>query len=78
MYIKCLCTCDVCEMSVNVAKIFMLLEALLFRQHTEAANQAFENKNEDDLLYVLGKVKVTDKVTTDHIKLLIGRLSSRR
>jgi hypothetical protein len=44
----------------------------------EAADQAFENKNEDDLHYVLTKVKVADRQLADNIRQMIGQLGSRR
>ncbi|XP_076437329.1 vacuolar protein sorting-associated protein 16 homolog [Babylonia areolata] len=47
-------------------------------QMQEAADQAFENKNEDDLMYVLGKVKVSDRQLAENIRGMIGQLGSRR
>ncbi|KAL8612978.1 hypothetical protein ACOMHN_001061 [Nucella lapillus] len=47
-------------------------------QMKEAADQAFENKNEEELTYVLGKVKVIDRQMAEDIRQKVAQLSSRR
>ena len=48
------------------------------RNMKEAADQAFEMRNEDDLIYVLGKVKVSDRQLAENVRQMLGQLSSRR
>lgn len=49
-----------------------------FRQFQEAADQAAENKNEDELNYVLGKVKVADKQLAETVRGYLAQLNTRR
>ncbi|XP_025080748.1 vacuolar protein sorting-associated protein 16 homolog [Pomacea canaliculata] len=47
-------------------------------QFQEAADQAAENKNEDELNYVLGKVKVADKQLAETVRGYLAQLNTRR
>lgn len=69
----CVCVCEeVCmQTEVETCELFC-------RQLREASEQAFENRNEDELTYVLGKVKVADRQLAENIRQMIGQLGSRR
>ena len=69
----CVCVCEeVCmQTEVEICELFC-------RQLREASEQAFENRNEDELTYVLGKVKVADRQLAENIRQMIGQLGSRR
>ena len=85
----CACVCIYVEVCVSMWKCVGVCEEicmqrdveifeLFCRQLREASEQAFENRNEDELTYVLGKVKVADRQLAENIRQMIGQLGSRR
>ena len=75
----CVCVCgSVCVCEEVCMQTDVEICELFCRQLREASEQAFENRNEDELTYVLGKVKVADRQLAENIRQMIGQLGSRR